>query len=286
MVGQGSGLAPLHLAILAEDIQLLSLLIGDTGSDVNLRAADFKRAHTALHMAAEKGATACMRILLEQEEIEVDARDKQGKETPLLLAIKGKKEEAVRLLLEHGASLDVRAGPKSLREHLQEAFPGLDPSSITVTRRKPVMHNLRDQMFGLLKETELERSDYASKLGTFRTFLRFIWTLKDSSELGSVFDLAVKKGLHEHVELLLRKGAGVDSPGAPVLEAAYQGLHRVLRVLRQGGGSVLLDGVGGRLETGSRETVLHLVLKQQSDGTAGTDYKASLQEVLQVSWRM
>ena len=119
------------------------------------------------------------------------------------------------------------------------------------------MHNLKDNMFNLLKETELDRPDYQSKLGNFKTYLRFIWTLKDQNDLDSVFELAVKKGLYEHVDLLLRKGVAVDTPGKPVLEAAFHGLHQVLRVLRQHGASI-------NITTSSKETVLHLVLKQQS----------------------
>merc|ERR1719500_4763 len=155
-----------------------------------------------------------------------------------------------------------------------KAFPSMDPATIRVTKKREVKHNLKDNMFNLLKETGLDRSDYQSKMGNFKTYLRFIWTSKDLNDLVSVFELAVKKGLFEHVDLLLRKGVAVDTPGKPILEAAKDGLYRVLRVLRQHGASI-------NVTNGSKETVLHLVLKQQSDGAVGTDYTKSLHEVLQ-----
>jgi len=274
VLGEGSGLAPIHLAVLNNDTALLKLLLTDDGVDINLKAASFKNGHTPLHLAAEQGAMACLKLLLDHDEIDVDAKDIKGSGTPLLLAVKAKHQDAAKLLVENGASLDLKAGPKSLKEHMKEAFPGLEPTTIRVTRRREVMSNLRDNMFSLLRETELDKPDYRSKLGNFKTFLRFIWTLKDQNELNSIFDLAVKKGLHEHVELLLRKGCSVDTPDKPVLEASFHGLHKVLRVLRQNGATI-------NLTTGSKETVLHLVLKQQSDGAPGTDYAKSLEEVLQ-----
>ena len=274
VLGEGSGLAPIHLAVLNEDTALLKLLLTDDSVDINLKSALLKKAFTPLHFAAEKGSMACLRILLDHDEVDVDAKDVKGGTTPLLLAIKDKNQEATKLLVENGANLEQRAGNKTLREHMKEAFPSLDPTTIRVTKRREVMHNLKDNMFSLLKETELDRSDYQSKLGNFKTYLRFIWTLKDQNDLNSVFELAVKKGLFEHVNLLLRKGVAVDTPGKPVLEAAYHGLYRVLRVLRQHSGSI-------NVTTGSKETVLHLVLKQQSDGAVGSDYTKSLHEVLQ-----
>ena len=274
ILGEGSGLAPIHLAVLNGDTALLKLLLTDDAVDINLKSAAFKKAYTPLHFAAEKGSMACLRILLDHDEVDVDAKDIKGGTTPLLLAIKDKNQEAAKLLIENGANMEVRAGNKTLKEHMKDAFPTMDPTTIRVTKRREVMQNLKDNMFNLLKETELERPDYQSKLGSFKTYLRFIWTLKDQNDLDSVFELAVKKGLYEHVDLMLRKGVAVDTPGKPVLEAAFHGLHKVLRVLRQHGASI-------NITTASKETVLHLVLKQQSDGVVGMDYTKSLHEVLQ-----
>ena len=270
---QDSGLAPLHLAVLAKDSALLRLLINDDKADVNIRAAGFKKAYTPLHLAAENGFSEGLRALLDQEGVDVDVKDAKGVETPLMLAIKAKHEDAVRLLIENGACLDLRVGKQTLREHLKDAFPNLNPMSIKVTKRREVMDNLKDRMFTLIKDTEVDKSDYTSKLATFRTFLRFIWTLKNPSDLQSVYDLAVKKGLHDHVELLLKKGAAVSVSSGPVLEASYHGLYKMLRVLR-------LHGAKIRGTNSSQETALHLVLKRQGDGGSGTDFVLSLQELL------
>ena len=274
VVGEGSGLAPIHHAVRNGDTALLQQLLTDDGVDINLRSADLMKAFTPLHFAAEKGSMACLRLLLDRNDVDVDAKDVRGKTTPLYLAIIGKNQEAAKLLVENGANLEVKEVDKTLKEHMKKAFPSMDPATIRVTKKREVMHNLKDKMFNLLKETGLDRSDYQSKMGNFKTYLGFIWTLKDQNDLVSVFELAVKKGLFEHVDLLLRKGVAVDTPGKPILEAAKDGLYRVLRVLRQHGASI-------NVTNGSKETVLHLVLKQQSDGVVGTDFTKSLDEVLQ-----
>ena len=74
------------------------------------RAADFKRAYTPLHFAAEKGDLECMEMLLNCEEVDVDAKDLKGDTTPLLLAVKEKHEAAAKLLIQNGASLNIKVG--------------------------------------------------------------------------------------------------------------------------------------------------------------------------------
>jgi len=103
--------------------------------------------------------------------------------------------------------------------------------------------------------------------------MKFIRTLQEQNTLDAVFDLACKKGLHDHVELLLQKGANPNTVNKPVLEAAFFGHHQVIRLLK-------LYHANFCVTTSSRETVLHLVLKMQSDFGSKINYEKSLNELL------
>eukprot|EP00090_Calanus_glacialis_P031314 TRINITY_DN5156_c0_g1_i2.p1 TRINITY_DN5156_c0_g1~~TRINITY_DN5156_c0_g1_i2.p1 ORF type:complete len:1017 (+),score=254.13 TRINITY_DN5156_c0_g1_i2:291-3341(+) len=274
LVSQASGFAPPHLAIEKGDANLLKLVLSDQeNSDVNIKSADFKRGISPLHLAAEKSNTECMKILLDFEEIDVDSKDIKGVQTPILFAIKSKNEEAVKLLIENGACLDLKAGRLTIREYLKENFPHLDPTKIRVKKSREVMLNLKDKVFSLLKDTELNQHDYGSKLANFKTYMRFIRNLREENVLDSVFDLACKKGLHEHVELLLRKGVNPNTVTKPVLEAAFFGHHQVLKHLKAYNANFCVS-------TGSKETILHLVLKMQSDFGSKLNYDKCLEELI------
>jgi len=277
LVSKASGFALPHLAIEKRDTNLLKLVLGDQeNSDVNIKSADFKRGISPLHLAAEKGDIECMQILLEYEDIDVDIKDVKGVQTPILLAIKAKKEEAVKILIENGACIDLKAGRLTIREYIKESFPNLDPTKIRVKKSREVMLNLKDKVFSLLKETELNQHDYVSKFSNFKTYMRFIRNLREQNVLDNVFDLACKKGLHEHVELLLRKGVNPNTNSKPVLEAAYFGHHKILKQLK-------LFSANFSVITGAKETVLHLVLKMQSDFGSKLDYEKSLEELIDPS---
>ena len=240
------------------------------------RAADFKRAYTPLHIAAEKGDLECLRLLLDCDEVDVDAKDLKGDTTPLLLAIKEKHEEAAKLLIQNGASLNLKVGRSTLKEQFSKNFPDIDPAHIVVKKARKVMLDLKDKVFQLLKNTELDDPDYNAKLANFKTFMRFIRTLQEQNVLDEVFDLACDKGLHEHVEVMLRKGANPNIASKPILEAAYHGHHRILEVLSSN------HLTNWEVETGSKETVLHLILKMGSDQGSKDAYQASLEVVLGV----
>ena len=61
---------------------------------------------TSLHLAAQRGLQTCLKILLEQPDADVDAKDMSGGRTPLYLAATNKQAECARMLIENGASLD------------------------------------------------------------------------------------------------------------------------------------------------------------------------------------
>jgi len=275
IVSQVSGYAPPHLAVEQNNAQLLKLLLSNRDEcDVNIRAAQFKGGLTPLHMATEKGFLDCMKILLEFDEIDVDVKDSRGVQTPLFLAIKAKNEKAAQMLIENGASLDLKAGRMTLREYIKEAFPHVDPSKIRVNKSREVMLNLADKVFTLLKETEINQNDYASKLANFKTYMRFVRNLKEQNKLENIFDLAVKKGLHEHAEVMLRKGAPINTPSKPILEAAFFGHYKILRLFKKYNADFSVS------KDGTKETILHLILKMKSKFGERTDYEKCLEELL------
>jgi len=277
VVSQASGYAPPHMAVEKGDVDLLRLFLHDRdNSDVNIKAANFKKGFSPLHIAAEKGDLDCMRLLLDFEETDVDAKDIKGDLTPLMLAIKSKNEEACKLLIENGACLELKAGRQTLRGFLNQTFPQLDLSKLQVKKARKVMLDLKDKVFKLLKETEITDHDYNSKLSNFKTYMRFIRNLKEQNALDDVFDLACDKGLHEHVEVMLRKGANPNIPSKPVLEAAFYGHYRVLKVLKN-------YNTNFDVTTGTKETVLHLVLKMQSDFGLKENYEKCLYVLLDAS---
>ena len=214
-------------------VDMLKLFYQDQDAcDVNIKAAEFQKCYTPLHLAAEKGLLECLRLLLQFDEVDVDARDLQGSTTPLLLAIKNKHEKAAVMLIENGANLETKVGRLTLRQFFQENFPETDLSQVKIKKTRPVMTNLKEKLFKLVKETQLSDDDYNAKLSNFKTYLRFVRSLEDQTGLEDVFDVACDKGLHDHVELMLKKGTNPNIASQPLLEAAYYGHHRVVSLMK------------------------------------------------------
>ena len=165
IVSPASGFAPPHLVAAGDHIDLLRLFFKDQDEcDVNIKAAEFQKCYSPLHVAAEKGSLEAMRFLLDFEEIDVDAKDIRGDTTPLLLAIKNKHAKAALMLIENGANVDTKVGRLTMRQFFQQNFPEVDLSPVKVKKRKPVMANLKDNVFKLLKETQLTDIDYNAKM--------------------------------------------------------------------------------------------------------------------------
>ena len=126
-------------------------------------------------------------MLLDCEEVDVDAKDLKGDTTPLLLAIKEKHEASAKLLVENGASLNVKVGRSTLKEQFCKIFPDVDPAHIVVKKNRKVILDLKDKVFQLLKNTELNDSDYNAKLANFKTFMRFIRTLQEDIYISQIY---------------------------------------------------------------------------------------------------
>ena len=274
VVGGASGMSALHLAAEAGDPKLLEVLLTDAGADINVRAADRKGGWGPLHFAAQgegAGHLACLELLAQRDEVEVDMRDIRAVQTPLALAALAGNEAAVRLLLRYGADPDLKSGRKTVREYLTDTLPHLNPSSVIVVRRKQVMQDLEARLMELVRETKKGAHSYQSDLGAFRSLVRCVKEGGEDRELGEVLALAAEKGLEEHVALLLRRGAGPNSAQQPLLEAAVHGHHGVLAALLADPRTDL-----GIVRAHTEETVLHHVLKMEEKGVPDANYHACL----------
>lgn len=83
-------------------VEIITRLLLDYGADVNVRG---EKGKTPLILAVEKEHIGLVKMLLEQEDIEIDDTDKEGK-TALLLAVELRQKDIAQLLCEKGASTD------------------------------------------------------------------------------------------------------------------------------------------------------------------------------------
>ena len=274
LVGGASGMSALHLAAEAGDPKLLEVLLTDAGADINVRASDRKRGWAPLHFAAQgegAGHLACLELLAQRDEVEVDMRDISAVQTPLALASLAGNEAAARLFLRYGADPDLKCGKKTVREYLSDTLPHLNPGSVSVVRRKQVMQNLEARLMELVNETKKDSHSYQSDLGAFRSLVLRVKEGGEDRELGEVLAHAAERGLDEHVALLLRRGAGPNSDQQPLLEAAVRGHHGVLAAMIADNRTDL-----GIVRPQTKETVLHHVLKMEEKGVPDTNYHACL----------
>ena len=274
LVGGASGMSALHLAAEAGDPKLLEVLLTDAGADINVRASDRKRGWAPLHFAAQgegAGHLACLELLAQRDEVEVDMRDISAVQTPLAIASLAGNEAAARFLLRYGADPDLKCGKKTVREYLSDTLPHLNPGSVSVVRRKQVMQNLEARLMELVNETKKDSHSYQSDLGAFRSLVLRVKEGGEDRELGEVLAHAAERGLDEHVALLLRRGAGPNSDQQPLLEAAVRGHHGVLAAMIADTRTDL-----GIVRPQTKETVLHHVLKMEEKGVPDTNYHACL----------
>ena len=104
-------MAPIHSAILGgHGEQHLVALLEDDRNRASVNTSMQPSGETSLHLAAQRGMQTCLKILLEQPDADVDAKEMTTGKTPLYLAALNKHEECVRMLIENGANLDTQCG--------------------------------------------------------------------------------------------------------------------------------------------------------------------------------
>jgi len=99
----GFNRTPLHLAMLGQKPELVKLLIEH---DANCELTD-DLGFSPLHYAAFGNSTDCLEKLIELPSLDLDTKAKMG-HTPLHLAAEKGNYAVVKLLIEHGASTDVK----------------------------------------------------------------------------------------------------------------------------------------------------------------------------------
>lgn len=97
-----NGNTPLHIAADKGYTECLKLLLAKSNKTINLNSKS--KQSTALHMAAENGYTECVQILLHAGSSHSVVNDKN--QTPLHLAAKAQCAESVEILLELGAEVN------------------------------------------------------------------------------------------------------------------------------------------------------------------------------------
>ncbi|XP_016422466.1 ankyrin repeat and SOCS box protein 2-like [Sinocyclocheilus rhinocerous] len=196
---------------------------------------------TALHEAAHRGQTHCVRTLLTDPGVCVDKRTLQ-EQTPLMLAVHGGHLECVRSLLEAGADPDI-----SNKNKETPLYKACEQESISVVK--------------LLLASGAAVNQRCSRG----------WTALHE---------AARRDNTELCETLLRAGAAVDARNTdhitPAIEAARHGRTGALAYLIQSGAGVNAQTCDGNTALtqacrhGHTETV-KLLLKHHADANKATD---------------
>ena len=287
--------AAIHTALLAgQGERHLAALLEDPRNRASVNTAT-AGGETALHLAAGRGLTAALKLLLAQPEADLEAKDKAGGRTPLYLAAVNKQAECVRLLVENGASLDVRCGRFTPREAITDNLKYFDLGKIKVKERP--RRSTVEYLYELL-----ERRD----LAMFRSVLQFISvaevsTKRISGQGMTTLQKAAQLGLQSFVSVLLDCGVNPnitteENASRPVLLAAVRGHHETVLAFIEHHQKLAGRGNSTNFAVWTRdtkETILHLILKKsQKKALMGlgsssdlvkydTDYRRCLTAVLE-----
>ena len=144
---------PLHFAAKQRNADAMANLI-DSGSNVN---SFLNNGRTALHICAESGYKEGVDILLKNKDVEVDIKDKKGKQTPLYLAVaKSGSLPIVTSLLQRGANLEHICFNKTVREHIKQKMEGFDPDNVKKTTAPLVRTTSNEQLADVIETAALE----------------------------------------------------------------------------------------------------------------------------------
>eukprot|EP00092_Neocalanus_flemingeri_P024278 GFUD01026328.1.p1 GENE.GFUD01026328.1~~GFUD01026328.1.p1 ORF type:complete len:1070 (+),score=218.12 GFUD01026328.1:113-3322(+) len=274
------GLSPVHVACKQASIVLLKILMENPKNKANVNAM-MRNGRTGLHIAAENGKLDLLQYLLSCKDLDnVDSEDLMGRQTPVYLAAKNKKSEAVRILIEHGASLRNTVENKTLQQYLKEKMPYFDPDAVGI-KVKPKESSEQDLLYSagkLLDKAQLAKrrgNSNSQNLVFFRTLIQNLaFTNKvvlDTFNTGgmTLFQKSCDYGLEEFAQVLLEYGVDPnetlkENTTKAVLLAAYSGHAEVLNVLldhkRESVDIVKVTKFDVQ-DSHSRETTLHYILK-------------------------
>jgi len=274
------GLSPVHVACKQGSTVLTKALLENTKNKADVNAM-MRNGRTGLHIAAETGNLELLQFLLSCKELHnVDAEDLMGRQTPVYLAAKNNKVEAVRMLIAHGASLRNTVENKTLQQYLREKMPELDPDSVSI-KVKPKESSEQDLLYSvgkLLDKAQLAKRKGISNSQNLMFFKTLIQNLASTNKIVldtfntggmTLFQKSCDYGLHDFASVLLEYGVDPnatlkENTTKAVLLAAYSGHADVLRVLldhrAESVDSMKITKFDVQ-DSYSRETVLHYILK-------------------------
>ena len=217
---------------------------------------------TSLHLAAQRGLQTCLKILLEQPDADVDAKDMSGGRTPLYLAATNKQSQCARMLIENGASLDKKCGRMTPREAIKENLRYFDFQSIKVKPRP--RRSTVEYLYELMEKKDLT---------LFKSVLHFI-NVKDvstkriSSQGMTTLQKASQLGYHQFVAVLLSGGVNPnitteENGTRPILLAAQRGHYEAIQCFIDHNQKNKVNRANLAVWTrDTKETIMHLILKK------------------------
>ena len=132
-----NGITPLIAAVTSDQLEIVRLLLS-AGADINARGPEDR---TALIYAIQAEQPEMALFLLEQEDVDLEARESHGS-TPLVEAVVSRQLQVVEVLLERGADLN---GPGPVgRTALHCVAPQLDVEMLKWLLRRGADPDARD----------------------------------------------------------------------------------------------------------------------------------------------
>lgn len=213
-------------------------------------------------------------MILGHSDVNIEARDKQG-HTALTLAAHFTKPDAVRLLVNRGASVDARdnKGYSSLHHVVQKDSPELV--------RFLVEHNADIEARNSDQQTPLLMAIQKGNIRIVRLLEELNADLRPVNRFGSVLHAAVRSASKSMVQFCLRRRYDTEATNAwgrtPLSIAASRGYHEIVALLLDHGADTEAEGRVKSEEQwrplhyaarGGHEAVVEILLKRGADPTA------------------